>query len=156
MSCKDCLNRRDFLARTALGAAALVVAEACGDGQIGPKTQQLGTGITINVADFPGLATTGTLVDVGHERAVLRTGATTFVAHSRICTHEGCDTNVANNRFECQCHGSIFATDGSVIQGPANRPLPQLAVAFDAANGTLTIQISVSPRITVSRVASIS
>ncbi len=144
MSCKDCLNRRDFLAKTALGAAALVVAQACGDGQIGPPTQVLGTSITINLADFPDLATPGVLVDVGHDRAVLRSGATTFVAHSRICTHEGCDTNILNNRFECPCHGSIFATDGSVIRGPSTGgsigPLPELAVTFDQAANTLTIQ----------------
>ena len=144
MSCKDCVNRRDFLAKTALAAAALVVAEACGDGQIGPTQQTLGGGVTINVADFPGLATTGVLVDVGHERAAMRTGPASFEAHSRICTHEGCDTAVTNNRFECPCHGSIFAADGSVIRGPSTGetigPLPQLTVQFDAAQNTLTIQ----------------
>jgi Rieske Fe-S protein len=134
------LNRRDFLAKTALAAAALVVAEACGDGQIGPTQQTLGTGFTIDLASFPALASTGVLVDVGRERAVMRTGATTFEAHSRICTHEGCDTAVRNNRFECPCHGSIFAADGSVLQGPAATPLPQLAVQFDAASNQLTIQ----------------
>ena len=44
MTCKHCLNRRDFLARTALAAAALVAAEGCGDGQIGPTAATLGAG----------------------------------------------------------------------------------------------------------------
>jgi Rieske Fe-S protein len=144
MSCKNCLSRRDFLARSAIAAAAVVVAEACGDGQIGPTSVSLGSGITINLADFPQLATTGVLVDVGHERAVRRTGSATFEAHSRVCTHEGCDTAVTNNRFECPCHGSIFAADGSVIRGPSTGesigPLPQLAVQFNAADNTLTVQ----------------
>jgi Rieske Fe-S protein len=144
MSCKDCLSRRDFLARSALAAAAVVVAEACGDGQIGPTSVTLGNGITINLADFPELATTGVLVDVGRERAVMRTGPASFEAHSRICTHEGCDTAVANNRFECPCHGSIFAADGAVIRGPSTGesigPLPELAVQFNATDNTLTIQ----------------
>jgi Rieske Fe-S protein len=144
MSCKDCFNRREFLAKTALAAAALVVAEACGDGQIGPTAQTLGAGITIDIGDFPGLATAGTLVDVGHERAVMRTGPSSFVAHSRICTHQGCDTNVVNNQFSCPCHLSLFAADGSVIHGPTTgetiAPLPQLAVQFDAATNQLTIQ----------------
>lgn len=144
MSCKDCLSRRDFLARSALAAATLAVAQACGDGQIGPTSVSLGSGVTVNLADFPELATTGVLVDVGHERAVMRTGPATFEAHSRICTHEGCDTAVANNRFECPCHGSIFAANGSVIRGPSTGesigPLPQLAVTFDAVANTLTIQ----------------
>jgi cytochrome b6-f complex iron-sulfur subunit len=143
MACETCVNRRDFLARTALAAAALVVADACGDGQIGPTAVPLGSGTTIALSDFPGLATVGTLVDVGHERAVIRTSATTFVALSKICTHQGCETSVTNNRFECPCHLSVFASDGTVVRGPTTgehiEPLPKLAVTIDQAAGTLTI-----------------
>src|SRR5690348_13704248 len=109
MSCSDCINRRSFLAKSALAAATLVAAEACGDGQIGPPSRSstdLGNSVTVKLSDFPGLATVGTVVDIGHERAVVRTGATTFHGLSRICTHEGCDVDVRNNRFECPCHGS--------------------------------------------------
>jgi cytochrome b6-f complex iron-sulfur subunit len=28
-----------------------------------------------------------------------------------------------NEQFECPCHGSVFAIDGSVVRGPATRPL---------------------------------
>ena len=76
MSCEDCVNRRDFLAKSALAAAALVVLDGCGDGQIGPlapsSSSASGT-VTINVADFPGLATVGTVVDIAGERALVRT-----------------------------------------------------------------------------------
>lgn len=153
MSCADCFNRRDFLARAALAAAALVAAEACGDGQIGPPVHAgvggdpnipIGGPFTITLAQFPALATVGTVVDIGHERAVVRTSDTTFLALSRICTHEQCDTDVRNNRFECPCHGSIFAADGSVVKGPdvsapPNTPLRRLEVTFDPASGTLTV-----------------
>jgi cytochrome b6-f complex iron-sulfur subunit len=145
MSCDECLNRREFFAKSALAAAALVVAEACGDGQIGPPTAgPLQTVPSFNVSKFPGLATVGTLVDIGFERAIIRTSATTFDGFSRICTHQGCDTDVVNNRFECPCHGSIFGKDGSVIRGPniaspPITPLPKLAVTFDPATGTITI-----------------
>lgn len=145
MPCDDCLNRRDFFAKSALAAAALVVAEACGDGQIGPPTPAaLGTVPPFNVRDFPDLATVGKLVDIGHERAMVRTSATTFLGLSRVCTHQGCDTEVVSNRLECPCHGSIFAADGSVIRGPSIAsppiaPLPQLAVTFDPVTGTITI-----------------
>jgi Rieske Fe-S protein len=146
MSCSDCINRRGFLAKSALAAAALVAAEACGDGQIGPpvRTGGIGGAVTVKLSDFPALSNVGTVVDIGHERAVIRTGATTFSAHSKICTHEGCDVDVRNNRFECPCHGSIFAADGSVIRGPSVAsapigPLPTLAVTFDAAAGTITV-----------------
>jgi Rieske Fe-S protein len=143
MACEHCLNRRDFLTRSALAAAVLAAVEACGDGQIGPNAVAIGAGTTIQIADFPGLATTGVLVDIGDQRAVMRTGASTFVALSRVCTHEGCETSVTNNRFECPCHGSIFASDGSVIRGPSTGgsigPLQVFATTFDAATGTLTV-----------------
>ena len=148
MSCTDCFNRRQFLARSALAAAALVAADACGDGQIGPPshggaggdpTAPAGGPITITVAQFPGLATVGKVVDIGHERAVVRTGDTTFRGLSRICTHEQCDADVVNNEFSCPCHGSLFSATGAVLRGPANEPLVQLNTAFDPATGTLTV-----------------
>src|SRR5579883_3435517 len=111
MTYQECVNRRDFLARSTLAAPALLDAYGCGDGQIGPRPQSIGNAITIIVADFAGLASTGTLVDVGHERAVVRTGPTSFVGLSKICTHEGCETAVVNNELQCPCHGSIFAAD---------------------------------------------
>jgi len=147
MACSDCINRRDFLAKSALAAAALVVVEGCGDGQIGPPLHDsnLPSGsVTVKLSDFPALATVGVVVDIGHQRAVVRTSTTTFRGLSRICTHEQCDTDVRNNRFECPCHGSIFAADGSVIRGPSVAspqiaPLSPLNVAFDAAAGTITV-----------------
>jgi Rieske Fe-S protein len=137
MDCHNCVNRREFLAKSALAAAALAV-QGCGDGQIGPSEASVQVGGTIDVADFPGLATIGTLVAVGGSRAVIRTGTATFDAFSMVCTHEGCETNVQNNRFECPCHGSIFSNVGAVIQGPATRPLDAIPVTFDSATDKLT------------------
>ena len=143
MSCKDCLNRRAFLAQSALAAAALVVADGCGDGQIGPTAATLGGGLTINLADFPGLATQGTLVDVGHARAVVRTGDASFLGLSRICTHQGCEASVVQNEIRCPCHNSVFSATGAVIRGPSTgesiRPLDAVNVIYDANAGTLTI-----------------
>jgi Rieske Fe-S protein len=143
MSCKDCLNRRDFLAKSALAAAALVAVDGCGDGQIGPTAATLGQGLTIKLSDFPGLATQGTVVDVGNVRAVVRTGDTTFLGLSRVCTHEGCEANVEQNQIRCPCHHSVFSATGAVVRGPDGggsiAALQKVNVAYDQAAGTLTI-----------------
>ena len=143
MSCKDCVNRRDFLAKTAL-AAALVVVDGCGDGQIGPKAATLGSGVTVRLTDFPQLANIGTLVGITPDRALVRTSTTTFLGLSKICTHQGCITDIQNNEFVCPCHGSTFSSDGSVIRGPnisspPISPLDQLATTYDAVTGTVTV-----------------
>jgi len=69
---------------------------------------------------------TGAVLRVGGGRcAVYRDEAGDLHAVSARCTHLGCLVrfNDAELAWECPCHGSRFAVDGSVIQGPANKPL---------------------------------
>ena len=48
-----------------------------------------------------------------------------FNAH---CTHLGCplEYNTAEHSFDCACHGSRFAMDGRVLEGPAVKPLEEI------------------------------
>jgi len=49
------------------------------------------------------------------------------------CTHLGCTFpwNGNANQFQCPCHGSRFAPDGTVERGPANRPLKLARVRIE-------------------------
>ena len=52
----------------------------------------------------------------------------TLVERSATCTHVGClvHWNPLETCWDCPCHGSQFQPDGSVINGPAIRPLKAL------------------------------
>jgi Rieske Fe-S protein len=61
----------------------------------------------------------------GHSCAVHRDESGRLHAVSASCTHLGCVVafNRAEQAWECPCHGSRFAPDGRILQGPAVRPL---------------------------------
>ena len=68
-----------------------------------------------------------------------------IVAYSKICTHAGCAVALYRKptfaavqprpALVCPCHYSTFdpADGGTVLFGPAGRPLPQLPLAIDGA-----------------------
>lgn len=56
-----------------------------------------------------------------------------------ICTHESClVSSVSDGTINCACHGSRYSIkDGSVVNGPATRPLPPVTVAVTGTNVVL-------------------
>lgn len=64
----------------------------------------------------------------GKAQAVYRDRDGTMNAYKGHCTHLGCplEYNAVEKSFDCSCHGSRFATDGTVIEGPARKPLEKL------------------------------
>jgi len=65
-----------------------------------------------------------------HDNCILiRTGPETYVSYSQKCTHLSCAVYYSQkaNRLECPCHEGYFSVkDGSVLQGPPQRPLPRV------------------------------
>jgi carotenoid phi-ring synthase / carotenoid chi-ring synthase len=50
-------------------------------------------------------------------------------AISLTCTHQGCTVKQsADGNFHCPCHGAVFAADGKVLKGPAERDLPKFQI----------------------------
>ena len=92
--------------------------------------------VVANLAEY---ATPGEVASVAEikpgEGAILRRGLKKIAAYrdesgrlterSAVCTHVGCIVhwNGLEECWDCPCHGSQFAVDGSVLNGPAVRPL---------------------------------
>ncbi len=90
----------------------------------------VGSPVSLKVADMQ--------VDAYVRESVIRhlwavrhdSGVTVF---SPTCTHLGCQYtwNAASRHFECPCHGSFYALDGTVLGGPAPRPLDTLQTRLE-------------------------
>jgi nitrite reductase/ring-hydroxylating ferredoxin subunit len=68
----------------------------------------------------------GTVARIGGKLyAVSRDDSGELCMLSARCTHLGCIVgwNAADRAWECPCHGSRFAADGTVVQGPATADL---------------------------------
>jgi Rieske Fe-S protein len=61
----------------------------------------------------------------GEKIAASRDADGTLRLLSAACTHKGCTVtwNNADRTWDCPCHGSMFEPDGTVIHGPARKPL---------------------------------
>jgi Rieske Fe-S protein len=75
----------------------------------------------------------GGVVIAAQKVVVTQPTAGEFKAFSATCTHMACTVgSVSNGTINCPCHGSKFAVaDGSVKQGPAGRPLPEVSVKVE-------------------------
>jgi Rieske Fe-S protein len=148
------LPRRTLLVAVAAGTGGLVV--ACGSGDEGGTTDGAGEGggATTDEAggtdtgdspeaqpdDGDGAEVLAATADVPVGGGVIGGGVVVtqategeFRGFSSTCTHQGCTVgSVADGVISCPCHGSRFsAEDGSVENGPATAPLPEVPVRVE-------------------------
>jgi nitrite reductase/ring-hydroxylating ferredoxin subunit len=85
------------------------------------------TGALASTADIP---VGGGVVFADQDVVVTQPTAGEFRAFSATCTHQGCFVSeVTEGTINCPCHGSRFdVTDGAVVDGPADAPLPEKGV----------------------------
>ena len=82
-----------------------------------------------NTADLP--AGEGDVLSSGLKKiAVYRDYDNSLKAFSAVCPHLGCivQWNRDEKSFDCPCHGSRFATDGTVINGPSKTDLHKINI----------------------------
>lgn len=135
------ISRQKVLTGAGLGLVAAVVAacstygkkpEAAGESSTTtaapPATGGTAAAPAANViaktADVP--VGSGVIVD---KVVVTQPTAGVFKGFSSTCTHKGCTVDkIADGTIDCPCHGSKFNLDGTVANGPADKPLEAQAV----------------------------
>jgi nitrite reductase/ring-hydroxylating ferredoxin subunit len=128
------LDRRNLVAGAGLLGLSLALT-ACGAGDPAPATPTSAPAAPPVPLEAPAADTDlakaadipvgGGAVFPTNRVVVTQPSAGQFKAFSAICSHEGCTINqVADGTINCPCHGSRYSiTDGSVVHGPATRPL---------------------------------
>lgn len=134
------IDRRSFLARTTGAAAAATTGCLCSCGCSRMESAPAATteavevedkGVRVAVAKVPELAKVGGSATVKHDALpetvlVARTDDKTYVAASTRCTHFGMPVSYVHEakQFRCCSLGhSTYKLDGTIVSGPAKRPL---------------------------------
>jgi cytochrome b6-f complex iron-sulfur subunit len=130
---KQLMNRREFIGWVGVGSLASslpVVIAACSS-----ETKSQSTTAPVRADGFQ---VVGTVADLDKNGQLLNDNTagkvlaikdpsnnTKVIAVNPTCTHKGCvvEWKQNQNAFVCPCHGSKFASDGKVTNGPADQPL---------------------------------
>ena len=145
MSTHNVSRRRAVTGAAGLGAGALALA-ACGSddpdtaadpassspsaSDDGGETPAPAAGALAAIADVP---VGGCAVFEDQKVVLTQPSEGEFKAFSSVCTHQGCTVSASTDGvIPCQCHRSQFSIeDGSVVKGPAEKPLAEVAIIVD-------------------------
>ncbi len=133
------MDRKEFLIRLGLGAVVVAcTGEMLGCGNTGnPVAPPANVDFTLDLNDPANSALKnrgGALVQ--NRIIIAHTMSDTYIAVSVACTHQGNSVEYVsgNNQFYCPAHGSRFASDGTVVYGPAQSPLTRYNTSLNGAS----------------------
>jgi cytochrome b6-f complex iron-sulfur subunit len=131
------MRRREFVRRlpvvtsgVVLGASTFSLASCAGAPYIVPRMSPGRLVVSSGELGHDGQAF---VQGPGMERPVFvrRLSSGELVAVLASCTHRGCQPEPVGDRLVCPCHGSEFAFDGTVLEGPAEQPLTRYPVVIE-------------------------
>jgi cytochrome b6-f complex iron-sulfur subunit len=135
------MNRRNFVTWFGLGGLVSFLSTAiaaCSNGTkvgqsttfaVGGMATKLKSGEFVKIGTAQTLKQDGRILfkDANTSALVLRdpSNPSRALAVKPVCTHKGCavDWSADESEILCPCHGSTFKPDGTVIKGPATKPL---------------------------------
>ncbi|HYX06446.1 MAG TPA: ubiquinol-cytochrome c reductase iron-sulfur subunit [Bacteroidales bacterium] len=130
------MERRKFFTVAGLGAAAAVVGSAatsCSKNSVSTNEAPSNVDFTLDMSNntYSGLKTKGAYT-YKDNIIIAHTSADEYVALSDICTHQGCTVGFNGvSQFPCPCHGALYDVNGSVLRGPATRPLKKYTTSLN-------------------------
>ena len=157
------MRRRQFIKMFSLTAASTGVAGHLWRGSVFGAVQPAGTGgagrFAISLDDFPALKNEFSSIRLSpnpllggdepfpdgdfYPILINRGERDEFYALNSECRHAGCVVPIYEESLGgivCLCHGSTYALDGTVLQGPAQNDLIRYPITFDGVK-TLTVEV---------------
>ena len=141
------MKRDEFIKGIAVGGSILfsapILLNSCSkeDTEPEPGPNNGGGELVIDLSDskYSNLGSDGGFVYAG-DIIVIRISSSSYIALSKICTHQQYTVsyNKSTGQLLCPGHGSVFTTNGSVVNGPAVNPLKKYSVTL--SNNKLTIK----------------
>ncbi len=140
------LSRKAFLSNTckaacvlAGGSAFLTLLEGCAPFKVYSTKTQDGI-LSVPLAEFATEKSRIVRDNNLDSDIFLSKTETGYIAIKMKCTHQDWLLTATGSGFACSSHGSTFATDGKVTNGPATEPLKQLKTTL--TNTTIQIYLN--------------
>lgn len=134
-ACSSPTDQPGTPAESSAGAAGSGSASSGSPGSASPGSGSPG-GTTVSTADVP---VGGGVILEESPYVVTQPTEGEYKAFTKICTHQGCPVSeIKGGSIKCFCHGSEFSiADGSVTQGPADKPLEEFTTSVSGDTITL-------------------